>query len=108
MAEFDNRGANLGSGGIASSPSPARGKVAFKAGDGEGGGGGVRTHLDVAGNRVSNGDCAPLATSEEIGAAQPDSPGLERGYSTLLPEGKAGIPRKTSIIKILMLLIGTE
>ncbi|XP_060104728.1 inactive phospholipase C-like protein 2 [Heteronotia binoei] len=99
MAEFGSRGSGVGSGGITSSSSPARGKVAFKAGDGEGGGGGMRNHSDGAGIRVSNGDCALVGTREDIGSAQPGSPALERGYSTLQPEGKGGIPRKTSIIK---------
>ncbi|XP_044305306.1 inactive phospholipase C-like protein 2 [Varanus komodoensis] len=101
MAEFGSRGAGGGGdrGGITSSPSPARGKAAFKAGDGEGGGGGVaRTHSDSAGNGVSNGDCA-LGTRDDTESAQPGSPGIEKGCATLHPEGKSGIPRKTSIIK---------
>lgn len=104
MAEFGSRAPGTGSGGITSSPSPARGKVAFKAGDGEGGGGGggggVRTYLDHTGNRVSNGDCAQVGTREEIDSAQPGSPSVERGCSTLQPEGNIGIPKKTSIIKV--------
>ncbi|XP_053117734.1 inactive phospholipase C-like protein 2 isoform X3 [Hemicordylus capensis] len=100
MAELGSRGGGTSSRGITSSPSPVQGKAAFKAGDGEGGGGGGgRAHLDSAGNRVSNGDCALVGTREERDSAQPGSPSTEGGYSTLQPEGKSGIPRKTSIIK---------
>ncbi|XP_053215238.1 inactive phospholipase C-like protein 2 isoform X1 [Podarcis raffonei] len=105
MAEFGSRGGGTSSGGIASSPSPAHGKVAFKAGDGEGGGGGgggggvARTHLDSAGNGVSNGDCALMGTREETESTQSDSPATERGCPTLQPDGKPGHPKKTSIIK---------
>ncbi|XP_061443396.1 inactive phospholipase C-like protein 2 isoform X2 [Rhineura floridana] len=100
MAEFGSRGGGTSRGGITSPPRLAQGKVAFKAGDGEGGGGGVaRIHLDSAGNGVSNGDCALVGTREDTESAQPCSPAMERGCSTLQPDGKSGNPRKTSIIK---------
>ncbi|KAM6450135.1 inactive phospholipase C-like protein 2 isoform 1-T3 [Liasis olivaceus] len=102
MAEFGSRGGGTSGGRITSSPNLAHGKVAFKAGDGEGGGGGggvARIHLDSARNGVSNGDCALVGNREHLESPQPGSPAIERGCSTLHPEGKSGIPRKTSIIK---------
>uniref|UniRef100_A0A8C8RQZ9 Phosphoinositide phospholipase C n=1 Tax=Pelusios castaneus TaxID=367368 RepID=A0A8C8RQZ9_9SAUR len=95
MAEFRSRGAPTGSGGggggLPSSPDPVKGKVAFKAGDGEGGG----SRVDTADGGVSNGDCA---LGGETGSAQPG--GREKGCSSGQPrEGKPGIPRRSSIIK---------
>lgn len=102
MAEFGSRGAATGStrgGGLPSSPGPVQGQVAFKAGDGEGGGddgGGGRSYVDSAGGGVSNGDCALVG--EETGSAQP---GSKRGCSTMQQrESKSGIPRRSSIIKV--------
>lgn len=103
MAEFGSRGGDTSGGRTTSSPNLAHGKVAFKAGDGEGGGGGsgiARIHLDSARNGVSNGDCALVGNREHIDSLQPGSPAVERGCSNLHPEGKSGIPKKASIIKV--------
>lgn len=102
MAEFGSGG---GGGGLPSSPGPLQGKGAFKAGDGEGGGGGGgRSRFDSAGSRVSNGDCAQPGAGEESGSAPPASPessSKEKGFSTgQQREGKPGIPRRSSIIKV--------
>lgn len=105
MAEFGS-GGGTGGGGLPSSPGPVQGKVAFKAGDGEGGGGGGgRSRFDSAGSRVSNGDCAQPGAGEEPGSVPPASPesssSKERGFSTSQQrEGKPGIPRRSSIIKV--------
>lgn len=105
MAEFGS-GGGTGGGGLPSSPGPVQGKVAFKAGDGEGGGGGGggRSRFDSAGSRVSNGDCAQPGAGEEPGSAPPASPessSKERGFSASQQrEGKPGIPRRSSIIKV--------
>lgn len=104
MAEFGS-GGGTGGGGLPSSPGPVQGKVAFKAGDGEGGGGGGgRCRFDSAGSRVSNGDCAQPGALEEPGSAPPASPetsSKEKGFSTSQQrEGKPGIPRRSSIIKV--------
>lgn len=104
MAEFGS-GGGTGGGGLPSSPGPVQGKVAFKAGDGEGGGGGGgRSRFDSAGSRVSNGDCTQPGAGEEPGSAAPASPessSKEKGFSTSQQrEGKAGIPRRSSIIKV--------
>jgi len=101
MAEFG--GGGPGGGGLPSSPGPLLGKVAFKAGDGEGGGGG-RSRFDSAGSRVSNGDCALAGAGREPGSAPPASPessGKEKGFAAgQQREGKPGIPRRSSIIKV--------
>lgn len=109
MAEFGS-GGGTGGGGLPASPGPVQGKVAFKAGDGEGGGGGGgggRSSCDSAGSRVSNGDCALAGAGEEPGSAPPASPessGKEKGFSTSQQrEGKPGIPRRSSIIKVRVL-----
>lgn len=108
MAEFGS-GGGTGGGGLPSSPGPVQGKVAFKAGDGEGGGGGGgggggRSRFDSAGSRVSNGDCALVRAGDEPGSALPASPessSKEKGFSTSQQrEGKPGIPRRSSIIKV--------
>lgn len=106
MAEFGS-GGGTGGGGLPSSPGLVQGKVAFKAGDGEGGGGGGgggRSRFDSAGSRVSNGDCAQPGAGDEPGSAPPASPessSKEKGFSTSQQrEGKPGIPRRSSIIKV--------
>ncbi|XP_030061627.1 inactive phospholipase C-like protein 2 [Microcaecilia unicolor] len=90
MAQF-GKGEN-GS-GVPISPSLAQGKVAFKAGDGEGGGGGLRSMCDRG---VSNGDCAGLGAGEEMVLVAPCSPGAEKAS---VGEIKPSIPRRSSIIK---------
>lgn len=111
MAEFGS-GGGTGGGGLPSSPGLVQGKVAFKAGDGEGGGGGGgggRSRFDSAGSRVSNGDCAQPGAGDEPGSAPPASPessSKEKGFSTSQQrEGKPGIPRRSSIIKVRALLL---
>lgn len=100
MAEFGGGGG----GGLPGSPGPLQGKVAFRAGDGDGGGGGGRVRFDSAGGRVSNGDCALAGAGEEPGSAPPGSPdngGKEKGFpGGQQREGKPGIPRRSSIIKV--------
>lgn len=105
MAEFGSSG-GTGGGGLPSSQGPVQGKVAFKAGDGEGGGGGGGgARFDSAGSRVSNGDCALAGAGDQPGSVPPASPesssSKEKGFSSSQQrEGKPGIPRRSSIIKV--------